>query len=495
MLKAGFAEVDITPLPGMSCTSFVEPRNDKVKTPFSVTAAVFSDGAKSVAMVGIDGIVIQGRIYEAALAQVRKQTSLDTLLCAASHTHSGGPTIDNWAGDEEIFQKIEDLSPEIRALGLLRNVSIASSDNSGDQEMNIKYLKTLEDAIVDAVIQAMGKLTEVRFILGKAIVEDVGYNRRIRMKDGFTVTHPGVLNPDSVDYAGPVDKELVAMAAVNSEGKVLGVVFNFACHATVDCEGGFSADYPYYARETIRKMIGAETVPVFLNGCCGDVTQIDNLSGKPCRRGGDWSKILGQRVGFAAVDAIASGKPESFDSLEIKTEKLTLTYREPSPKEYAAAVAESNKPPGIGYNKRWWAMGKVIMNWIRKFRPDIPCELNVVKIGNLVICSTPAETFCATGLAVKAASPFPFTMMSELTNGWIGYLPTADVFGPNGGGYEGEFKFGSYLEEAAEEKIRAKCVAMVTSLKPEKEVIIEQVKPAKAGGGWWKWRNEKYLGE
>ena len=148
MLKAGFAEADITPLPGMSCTSFVEPRKDKVKTPFSVTAAVFSDGAKNVAIVGIDGIVIQGRIYEAALARLKKQISLDALLCAASHTHSGGPVIDNWAGDEEIFQKIEDLTPEIRALGLLKNVTIASSDNSGDQEMNLKYLKTLENAVI-----------------------------------------------------------------------------------------------------------------------------------------------------------------------------------------------------------------------------------------------------------------------------------------------------------------------------------------------------------
>ncbi len=494
MIKAGFAETDITPLPGMSCCSFAQPKLELIKTKCSVTAAVFSDGQKTVAVAGVDVPALNRSVYNSALAALAKRCRVDMLLCAASHTHEGGPSINFRPGNEELFQKIEDLSPEVRALGIDENVRMAPDEQIGDPELNRQYPTILANAIADAVAAACKRMTPVRLILGKAPVEDVAYNRRIRMKDGFVVTHPGSLNPDSVDYAGPVDKELTALAAVDDNGRIQGVVFNFACHGTVDMGKEFSADYPYYARETIRKMLGADVVPVFLNGPCGDVTQIDNLSPKPWRLGGDWAKILGQRVGFAAVDAISNGKPEVFEKIVLRSEELVLTYRQPGPQEYAAALKKANvlpDPKNFSY-PRWWAMGKIILKWLGKYEPDIRAELNVAQLGNLVLCALPVETFCETGLKIKAASSFPFTMIAELTNDWLGYMPTADVFGPQGGGYEGEFKSGSYLEETAEEKVRTKLLQMLSDLKPEKEIVEEKAVPTKAGGGWWKWHNEKY---
>jgi hypothetical protein len=50
--------------------------------------------------------------------------------------------------------------------------------------------------------------------------------------------------------------------------------------------------------------------------------------------------------------------------------------------------------------------------------------LQAFRIGELAVAAIPFETFTETGLAIKAASPFPATFTIELANGSYGYLPT-----------------------------------------------------------------------
>ncbi|HNS32469.1 MAG TPA: hypothetical protein PKN36_05790 [bacterium] len=481
MIKAGFAEVDITPSPGMSVTSFSESAAHSALTPLSITASVFSDGQKTVAVAGIDAPVIEGEVFAAAFAELKKKTGLDLLLCCASHTHKGGPVIRRWAGNDEIFRKIEEIPKEIRDLGLETSCRICSPVKCGDRKLNEKYYVSFKDKIAKAVTEAAGCMEEVRLINGRSTVYDVGYNRRQKMKNGFTVSHAGKGNPDIVDFAGPCDNELVALAAVNKDNKIIGTIVNYACHGTVENSNHFSADWPYFMRETVRKMTGPENITVFANGCCGDVTQINNLSTEPLRSGGKWPEILGQRVGFAAVDAISNGDPETFNKISFMTENLKLGYRKPGRKNYENAVRQMNITPDTEYS-RFWATGVLLLKRKSELYPDIDCGLNVLQIGNLIICTTPAETFAATGLAVKSSSKFPYTMVVELTNGWLGYMPTKDVFGPHGGGYEGQFKFGSYMEKTAEEKVRTKLREMINKFSPEKEIKRQKVEPGKP---WW----------
>jgi hypothetical protein len=480
VMRAGFAETDISPEHGSSCNFFEEMPGKRVVTPCLVTAAVFSAGGRTAAVAGVDAPALKAETVEAARRIIRERTGIGFLLCAASHTHSGGPCIDSRAPDaEEAFQRIEGLRPEIRKLGLEANIQLHPPEKRGNQELNEKYFDALPAKIADAVVNAAAKMEDVRLIIGKSPVEDVGHNRRQKLKSGLTVTHAGNGNPDNAGPAGPVDKDVIVLAAVNSKDEVTGALVNYGCHGTVGCGGGFSADWPGYMRETVKKHINEKMTVVFLNGACGDVTQLRNSpEPEPLRKGLKWSKILGQRVGFAAADAITCGEPEDFSKITFEEETLCLGHREPGAKNYKSALEKANAD-GNSTFERWFAMGTLLLREQARIRPGLSCPLGALQIGNLVICSTPAETFAKTGLEIKAASPFPFTMVSTLTNGWLGYMPTADVFGPGGGGYEGKFKFGSYLEVNAEEKVRLKLCETLSRMSPEKELKKEYIKPGK----------------
>jgi hypothetical protein len=57
-----------------------------------------------------------------------------------------------------------------------------------------------------------------------------------------------------------------------------------------------------------------------------------------------------------------------------------------------------------------------------------------LRINDTLIWAAPVELFCEIAMAVRNSSPFTHTFCFGYTNGWFGYLPTAEAFAE--GGYE-----------------------------------------------------------
>ena len=74
-------------------------------------------------------------------------------------------------------------------------------------------------------------------------------------------------------------------------------------------------------------------------------------------------------------------------------------------------------------------------------------EVQAIALGDAVIVAYPAEYFVEYGLKTKALSPFPDTFVSELSNGWHGYIPTREAFAH--GGYETRLGDASRMVEEA----------------------------------------------
>jgi len=85
-----------------------------------------------------------------------------------------------------------------------------------------------------------------------------------------------------------------------------------------------------------------------------------------------------------------------------------------------------------------------------------------MRIGDVAIVGVPAEYFTKLGLDIKNRSPFRHTVIAELANDWIGYVPDQDAF--KLGGYQVWTGFHSYCEPGTGERIVDEAVAMLKEL-------------------------------
>ena len=413
MIKAGFYECDITPPLGTERPAdFYKLVVEKISDPLKVRAAVFTDGTIKIAFVGIDNIGC-GEAFRKRVEELLPEFSL---IISASHTHYGGNLRDKIRG-------IDEAPEEIRSMALDNKVVY-------DPDYYAFCLKQF----VTAVKMAAMDLKEVEFSFGKGRIENLIFNRRIRMKDGSVQTHPGKGNPDAVDYAGPVDNEL-GVVGIWEKGadRLIGCMLNFSCHACINLEGA-SADFPGVAINTVRGVYGQNIGAVYINGASGDVTQVNNLSLQRDRGRGIADKI-GRVVGAKAIELLATAPRGEISCLRYISECIPLQKVLPTSKQLEQSwkiVHEQPDSPAALLAKT-----KIVQHYFSTKYPSVPTEkLCVAQIGPLVIGSSSGEMFAQYALDFKAASQFPFTWYSQLASNQLGYVPSPDCFQKSGGGYE-----------------------------------------------------------
>ncbi len=453
VFKAGFAERDITPEVGSEVPGgYGKAYSRSVHDPCKVRAAVFDDGTSRVALVGVDALGIDRRTVLAARKGITERTGIpgDAVLIGASHSHSSGPLVwvmpGEYDGDSELVRKLAD-----------QHSTCA----------DVKYLRRVERAIVEAVGAANGRRVEAKGGVGKGIEDKVAFNRRFRMRDGRTVTHPGQGNPDIVEPAGPTDPEVGVVGAWDASGKLLGCVVNFACHATTS-PGGISANYICYLEKAIQGYFSKDTIVVFLAGASGDITQVDNRSPYKNPTGERWAQLVGGRVGAEAVKVLLGVEPGALAPVAARTKVWPIRRRVPDPERVRQALAAvEHDPPARGDRTEWtFAKETVLLDAKLKREPAVEVEVQAVQVGPAVFLTTPAEYFCAYGLEQKAHSGFPFTFPVSLANGCVGYVPTEEAFGPSGGGYETRLTSYSNLEVTAGRQMCDAGLALAKQLRP-----------------------------
>jgi hypothetical protein len=402
MLQIGFGSADITPSPGMDMPGSFARRGGKgVLDKCWAVACVVHDGATPVALVGTDTLIIARETVEAARRETQKATKIpgENVLIGASHTHSGGPCGVGWGRDE-----------------------------------NAEYLDKLTRGIVAAVMGAWSSLhaAEIGIDVGKET--RVSFNRRFLMRDGREITHPGKPgtphHKDIVRYAGPIDPDVGVLAARQPNGKIAGIVVNFACHNTVMGGDLFSADYAGQVRKHLQARYGDHVPVVFLLGACGDITQVDNLS-TAREFGPEHADMMGMKLAAEATRTINRMTWLKEAPTAVATRQAILTIR-PEPD------ADRERPAfGLGSGKdveEFYAKGRQQVAELRAKSARVPAEVQAIRIGPLGIATNGSEYFCEYALRLKECSPFKTTWLVSLANEWLGYVPTARAF--IAGGYE-----------------------------------------------------------
>jgi neutral ceramidase len=475
VFKAGFAERDITPDIGSEAPGgYGKAYHKSLHDPCKVRAVVFDDGKNRVALVGLDALSILRPTVLHVRKAIAEQTGIPegSILLGASHSHSSGPMTGVLAGEFDHASKL--------VQKLAYDESIAADP---------KYLDKVEKAIVEAVCQASETRVAARAGIGKGIERTVAYNRRFKMRDGRTITHPGQGNPDIVEPAGPTDPEVGVIGVWDEKKHLLGCVVNFACHATTN-PGGISANYIYYLEKVIQGFYGKHTVVVFLNGASGDITQVDNQSPYKNPDGERWAQIVGGKVGAEALKALLTMEPGTLVPIGARSTMLSIKRRPPSPERVQACLDMVQKDPArVGETEWTFAKEIVLLDAKIQKEPVVEAEVQVVQVGPAVFLTTPAEYFCRYGLEQKAKSGFPFTFPVSLANGRVGYVPTEDAFADGGGGYETRLTSYSNLEITAGSQMRDAGLELAKGLKPG--AVPMPPRPVPFAGQPWSYGNAR----
>lgn len=455
VFKAGFAERDITPEIGMEAPGgYGKAYHRSLHDACKVRAAVFDDGQSRVAVVGIDALFIRRATVQAIRQEIQQQCGIapEAVLINASHSHAAGPTGFFLPGE------FDDASPLVKALVYEKTVTA-----------HPEYLARVQREIVAAVVAADAGRIEARCAAGFGRDEQAAFNRRFRMREGFSMTHPGQGNPDILEPAGPIDPQVGVLGAWSKEGQFLGCVVNFACHATTG-PGGISADWIYYLEKTIRGLMGDQAVVVFLQGMSGDVTQVNNRSPYQIKQFGEISsRYVGGRVGAEAIKTLLAMEQAAgpLAPVAAQTQVLKIQRRAPKPERVARALEIVQQDSGKVDATEWtFAKEIVVLDARIKKEPIADVEVQAIQVGPVVILSCPAEYFCQYGLDMKAGSKFPITFPVSLANDCIGYVPTEEALGPRGGGYETRLTSYSNLEPTAGRQIADALIELSSRLTP-----------------------------
>lgn len=453
--RVGFAERDITPEIGMEAPGgYGKAYHRALHDPCKVRAAVFAGGQSRVAVVGIDALFIRRPTVQAIRQEIQQQCGIapEAVMIAASHSHAAGPMGFFLPGE------FDGASPLVKSLVYDKTVTA-----------NPEYLARVQREIVAAVVAADAGKVEARCAAGFGRDDQAAFNRRFRMKAGFSMTHPGQGNPDILEPAGPIDPQVGVLGAWSKDGQFLGCVVNFACHGTTG-PGGISADWIYYLEKTIRGLMGETAVVVFMPGTSGDVTQVDNRSPYQIRQFGEVSaRYVGGRVGAEAIKTLVATEQAAgpLAPVAAQTQVLRIKRRAPKPERVARCLEIVQQDPAKVDATEWtFAKEIVVLDARVKKEPVADVEVQAIQVGPAVFLSCPAEYFCQFGLDVKAGSKFPFTFPVELANDCIGYVPTEEALSPTGGGYETRLTSYSNLEPTAGTQIADAMIGLSARLTP-----------------------------
>ncbi len=292
----------------------------------------------------------------------------------------------------------------------------------------------------DAVVQADRNLAPSALSVGRSTEDRISHNRRLEGKDGKVHMTWESLDPELVaGPLGPKDPEVITFT-VKQEGKEIGSIVNFGCHVT-NLTGSnwlYSADYPGYMVESVRKLKGEDYIPMFFNGACGNVTQINHEYGfidtyQEAQR-------IGYMLGVGALEAIKNQEAVEGGVVLISQEYVPLKRFTITDEQLAWAekimerVAREGMPPiqQDGIPDEMYAENWIKMHNIQDQVDSI--EVQVIRVGDLAFVGLPGEPFNEFGVDIKTNSPCPNTIVMGLANDYTSYFPTEVSFtqGPPG---------------------------------------------------------------
>jgi hypothetical protein len=301
--KVGLAKRKITPQTPVYLAGYANRNKpfESVVSDLYAKALVLEDarGTKA-ALVTSDLIGFRAEFAEPIRQRIAHQTGipLSHVLLNSSHTHTGpSVTIDE-------SERWSNMTEE-------------------DARRTAAYTRELMDDVVEAVVEAAGKLQPAKLSHGIGLARFV-MNRREATPTGVRLG----FNP-----SGLADRSVPVLRIDAPDGRLIAVLFGAACHNTTLGSSDYfvSADYAGYAQEAIEASHAGATA-LFMIGCGG--------SANPFPRGStEISKLHGRELA-SEVDRVLQTKLRPIGGpLRIAADMVDLPLAAPPSREQLSELA------------------------------------------------------------------------------------------------------------------------------------------------------------
>ncbi|MBB4664848.1 hypothetical protein [Conexibacter arvalis] len=429
-LRAGAASASIAPPPGMDLMGYLKrwQPSEGVGEPCEATALVLDDGARRVALVGIDYTWTRGdwgRRMRAAVARAAG-CAVEAVLLNSSHTHA------------------MPLAPGLRKAG----------GELAERPEEIAYAESLVERVAAVAGEAAARLAPAAVAAARGRCE-LNVNRRQR-SGGTTIIG---WNPEEA-----CDHDVDVLRVDAADRRALATVVAYAAHPVVvgPKVQEASSDFVGPLRERVRAWTGGECL--FLQGCAGNVMPLEALFDRtgPERR-------FGEGIALAALEAreraeavptaprqvpfmsavpfalwrrqpvsVQEGAPTAPRLAAAELEVRLPLKQPPSREEMAALAAELEarveRLRAEGRPREEWNPSLFHADWARAMvaridassaGEEVTTAVQRIAIGGIELIGLPCEPFCELGLELKERSQADFTFALGYTNDVVGYVATA----------------------------------------------------------------------
>jgi neutral ceramidase len=409
-IKAGAAQVDISPVDSQFLYGYphIERYSTGVHDPLLASALFLDDGEKKVLFIGSDILYVPKCNVVSARQRISEKTGIPAanIMITATHTHSGPKTID----------------------------VVCSEADPVVPKTDMRYVRLMEDGIVEAGINACKAAKPA--VLGLAVADDtgVGTNRR---------------DPD-----GPADHNVPVLMVKSADGgENIACMLVCSMHPTVLHEDSklVSGDFPGLSRKYLQEnVLGKDCVVVHHSGPCGNQSPRHVTKANTFEEAQRLGRILGGAVEkvlpgieysadlrLSVKQAFTDLPKRQFPSVEAAQEKLnkaittleTLRRNNAPSKEVRTAECDWFGAEETLTLARAAAQGRLE----QVYNETLPAEIQIISVGDWNFAAWPGEIFVDYALAVKDRADNTFVI--SLANGQLqGYIVTEQA--DKEGGYE-----------------------------------------------------------
>lgn len=382
IFRAAVVKIDITPKEPKMLLGYNARQSTGVHDRIYHRIVVLDDGFTQFCLVSSDLCVIAPSEYDHVASLLQQQSGIapENFWWSLTHTHS---------------------APEVGVPGL---PEIFMGERY-KHPVDTTYTSFVEQKLIEGIEQARKQLVKAKLGVGWGH-SNANINRRAMNVNGKAGLG---MNPD-----GAIDKKIGLIRIDKEDGSPLVLISNYAIHGTALGSPNLliSADVPGIVAEYVEEKLGVPML--FINGAAGNIAPIYSTYPNPqSAHLSQFRVLLGDKI------------LEANKSIVYTTHQVQLF----AGKQVIETPRKENMgwPSGLGNYSRSTEDGKNLVKLPVRF----------LKINHdIAIWSLPVELFCEISNEIRDKSPYPYTFYYGYTNGWLGYLPTADEF--KHGGYEVE---------------------------------------------------------